>query len=146
MNNFGNKVVCIRPPHISLNIQVLLANEKKILTIEFGAVTDKQVPDWTNKRSLRLSVGEVSLLCAVCLKYLDSGAVGFRESKLSVTAVNKDDKLWLTLFHDGMKQQFIGLTKAETYEVFQLCLEVLTQSNHDRKTALNEIRVFYQEN
>lgn len=149
MNNkqssFGDKVVCTRPPHVSVNMQILISDtHKKVLTIEFGEVKDNDIPDWTNKRSLRLSLGEVSLLCAVCLKYLPKGAVGFRQSKLSISAVNEEDKLWLTLFHNGEKQQYLGLTIAEKYELYLLCIQVLTQDNKDSATVLNELAIFYK--
>lgn len=149
MNNnqssFGDKVVCTRPPHVSVNIQILLTDaQKKVLTIEFGGIKEADIPDWTNKRSLRLSLGEVSLLCAVCLKYLPKGAVGFRQTKLSISAVNEEDKMWLTLYHDGVKQQYLGLTHAEKYEVYQLCLQTLTHDNKDSATVLNELAMFYK--
>jgi hypothetical protein len=145
-SNFGDKVVCTRPPHVSVNIQILISDtQQKVLTIEFGRIRNNEIPDWTNKRSLRLSLGEVSLICAVCLKYLPKGAVGFRQSKLSVTAVNKEDKLWLTLFHDGEKQQFLGLTHAETYELYQLFLQVLSQNKPDSNSVLTELAAFYKQ-
>jgi|GEM_PF-6959730 hypothetical protein len=149
MNNnqssFGDKVVCTRPPHVSVNIQILITDSNtKVLTIEFGAVKKGDIPDWSQKRSLRLSLGEVSVICAVCLKYLPKGAVGFRQSKLSISAINKDDKLWLTLYHDNEKQQYLGLTHAETYELYLLCLQILCQDNKSSETVLNELASFYK--
>jgi hypothetical protein len=53
--------------------------------------------------------------------------------------------LWLTLFHDGEKQQFLGLTHAETYELYQLFLQVLSQNKPDSNSLLTELAAFYKQ-
>jgi hypothetical protein len=141
---FGPKFTCTRPPHMAFSAQIItLETGQHQLSLDFGAIVNQR-PDWTHKQSIRLRKGEIAMLCAVCCNKLHSCGFGFRASKLGVQAKRNDDKVWLGCYMDRDLQKFIELTLAERYELYDLCLQVLSLNGQTPSEVLAQLTGFFE--
>lgn len=144
---FGNKLICKRPTVLAMSVQVInvaKGNEmaKLELNIDFGDMP-KNIPDFTNKKTVRLNKGEVALLIGFALGYISKVGVGHRESGLWLSFNLKDGQHFINLFKNKDKLHYLELQMAERYQIFQLCLECLMNNDKSSADVLNEVKTFF---
>ena len=143
----GNKVNCKRPGTLLLCVQVTNVDNgkgmfKKELNLDFVEMTDK-IPDYKNKKTLRLNKGEIAHLIGCVLGYIEKAGAGYRESGLSVMFVTKDKERYITLYDKGTKQNYIKLQSSEMFQIYQLCLECLKDEGQSTQDVIYEIKAFF---
>ena len=142
-NTFGERLICKRPPTIAMCVQVIHPNnQSKRLSVEFGGWDDNQ-PNWTDKKSLRLNIGETSLLLACILGYMPECRAGYRESGLFLNVDRKSKPLKLSMYEGSTQVGYINPTASEQFQIYQLGLQVMKRDGMSSKDVLDEFKFYF---